>query len=163
MKISIACDHAGFDLKETIKSYLLYKKYEISDFGAFDTSSVDYVDTGLLASENVSQKKSNFGILICGTGQGMNIIANKVKGIRAALCYNVEIAKLARQHNDANILVLGGRFTSALEGIEIVDAFLNEPFSKEIRHSKRVEKIEIYENNPHISVIENQKKTNWEV
>jgi len=158
MEISLASDHAGFELKEYIKSFL--KSYElfepgqkekidmitIKDFGSFDTAPVDYVDTGLLAAENVARGSSTYGILICGTGQGMNMIANKVKGIRASLCLTPEFAKLARQHNDANILVLAGRFLDNNTAIDIIEAFIKEPFSKEHRHIKRINKILTYEN-----------------
>ena len=145
MKICLASDHAGFALKEIIRTYLEEKGYTITDFGCFNTEPIDYVDTGLLAAEHVAMQKSDFGVLICGTGQGMNIIANKVKGIRAALCHTKQFAQLARMHNNANILVLAGRFIDQHAAIDVVDAFLNEPFSDEIRHFNRIEKINKYE------------------
>ena len=145
MQISIACDHAGFELKEAIKAFLQEKSISIEDFGAYSVAPVDYVDPGLAASKNVVSGKSDFGILICGTGQGMVIIANKVKGIRASLCLTPDFAKLARQHNDANVLVLAGRFLEKALALEIVETFLNEPFSNEERHINRIEKIKLYE------------------
>lgn len=146
MKISIASDHAGYDLKETVIEYLKSNNYLVEDFGAFDTNPIDYVDTGLSASESVASGNCQFGILICGTGIGMSIIANKVQGIRAGLCHSAEFAKLTRQHNDANILVLSGRYTDTKTALEIVESFINEKFSEEERHINRINKISNYEN-----------------
>ena len=147
IKISLASDHAGYFLKEEIKSFLSKAGYSIDDFGAFNDQPIDYVDTGLKAAKYTADGNSDIGILICGTGQGMNIIANKVKGIRACLCMTNDFAKLARQHNNANVLVLPGRFIETKAALEIVDTFLNEPFSEETRHKNRIKKINKYENN----------------
>ena len=145
MKISIASDHAGFGLKRYVMGCLVDKGFEVEDFGAYDTNPVDYVDTGLPAVLGVASGKCDFGVLVCGTGQGMNVIANKVKGIRAALCHNAEFARLAREHNDANVLVLAGRYTAEDLAMEIVDTFIHTAFSNEERHLVRVNKIREYE------------------
>gem|GEM_PF-180850 len=122
---------------------------EFHDFGAYTSEPIDYVDTGISAAEalktNLGSGNRVFGILICGTGQGMSMIANKVNGIRASLCLTPEFARLARQHNDANVLVLAGRFLNTEQALEILTTFLNEPFSDEIRHKNRIEKINKYE------------------
>ena len=149
MKISLASDHAGFELKESIKNYLQEKDYLVQDFGAINCDPIDYVDTGVLAALSIANGNSEYGILICGTGQGMIMIANKVKGIRASLCHTTEFAKLARQHNDANVLVLAGRYLDKDIALEIVETFINEPFSEEIRHKNRLEKIKKYEELQH--------------
>jgi ribose 5-phosphate isomerase B len=145
MKIAIASDHAGFGLKSGIIRYLEKSSNEIEDFGTYDTEPVDYVDIGVPCAESVAKGNHDIGILICGTGQGMNIIANKVYGIRAALCNNQEFAKLAREHNDANVLVLAGRYTDFFEVREILDAFLHTKFSEQDRHTKRINKIKEFE------------------
>uniref|UniRef100_UPI0039A612CA ribose 5-phosphate isomerase B n=1 Tax=Ornithobacterium rhinotracheale TaxID=28251 RepID=UPI0039A612CA len=140
MKIAIGSDHAGYDLKEKIKQYLVEKKIEIQDFGAFSTDSVDYPDFAHPTANAVENHQADLGILLCGSGNGIAITANKHQGIRAAICWNPELAELARQHNDANILVLPARFISEELGLEIVDAFLNASFEGG-RHQRRVEKI----------------------
>ena len=147
MKISIASDHAGFKMKSAIKDFLEKASYTVTDFGAYDENPVDYTDTGLAAAEDVAHGNSDFGILICGTGIGMSMIANKVKSIRAGLCHTEEFAKLTRQHNNANILVLSGRYTATDKALSIVQTFINEPFSNEERHQKRIDKITQYEKN----------------
>jgi len=141
--IPIACDHAGFELKEKLKKYL-QKKFDIKDFGAYSTDSVDYCDTGLALSKEVAKSKFERGILICGSGIGMSIIANKVDGIRATLCHSVELAKLARMHNNSNILVLAGRFLQIEEAKDIVNSWLVTDFQGG-RHQKRLDKITNYE------------------
>ncbi len=143
MKIILAADHGGFELKEIIKDYLS-EKYEIEDLGTYSTSSVDYPDYGIKAGEAVINGVADKAIVFCGTGIGISIAANKVPGIRAALCHNVEYAKLSRQHNDANIMALGGRFLSPQEAINIVEAWLNTDFEGD-RHQKRLNKINVYE------------------
>jgi len=143
MKIILAADHGGFELKEIIKDYLS-EKYEIEDLGTYSTSSVDYPDYGIKAGKAVINGVADKAIVFCGTGIGISIAANKVPGIRAALCHNVEYAKLSRQHNDANILALGGRFLSPQEAINIVEAWLNTDFEGD-RHQKRLNKINVYE------------------
>ncbi|RLC56271.1 MAG: ribose 5-phosphate isomerase B [Candidatus Cloacimonadota bacterium] len=142
MKIAIASDHAGFDLKEKIKKILT--EYEIVDYGSENSDSMDYPDTGFKAAEAVSKGDCGRGILICGSGLGMSIVANKVSGIRAALCQTKQFAKLSRRHNNSNILVLSGRFISEYLAKEIIDVWLNTEFEGG-RHQKRLDKISNYE------------------
>lgn len=143
MKIALASDHAGFELKEKVKTYLRKKGFEITDFGTNSKESVDYPLFSFLVAERVAKKEFDFGILVCFTGNGMTIAANKVKGIRAALCLNTEMAKLARQHNDANILSLSAKFSSE-NFEEILESWLNSEFEGG-RHKRRVDKIAEYE------------------
>lgn len=143
MKIILAADHGGFELKEIIKEYLT-KDYEIEDLGTYNNDSVDYPDYGIKAGEAINKGIASKAIIVCGTGIGISIAANKVPGIRAALCHNVEYAKLSRQHNNANVLALGGRFLQAQEAKDIVDAWLNTEF-EDGRHQKRINKINEYE------------------
>ncbi|MCK4312240.1 MAG: ribose 5-phosphate isomerase B [Candidatus Cloacimonetes bacterium] len=145
MKIALASDHAGYELKEAIKDFLT--EYEVIDFGTHSTESMDYPDTGFKAAEAVAKGDCERGILICGSGLGMSIVANKVKGIRAALCHSVELARLSRQHNDANILVLQGRFISKYLARDIINVWLSTEFD-EGRHKQRVDKISRYEELP---------------
>ena len=139
MKIIIGSDHAGVDYKQKITKHLKNQNHNVKDVGTFGTESVDYPDYAHLVSKDVSEQKS-LGILICGSGNGVSMAANKHKKIRAALCWNKEISKLARQHNDANIISLPARFLSINECIELVEVFINEPFEGG-RHEKRVKKI----------------------
>jgi ribose 5-phosphate isomerase B len=141
MKIAIGSDHGGFLLKEEIKKHLGSLRVPFKDFGTFDEASVDYPDIGKRVAKSVASKKFRFGILVCGTGQGMAMVANKVKGIRAAVCHNVYTARMSRAHNDANILSLGGRVLTKAMAIKIVDAFLKTPFEGG-RHLRRVRKID---------------------
>ncbi|MBT3169374.1 MAG: ribose 5-phosphate isomerase B [Candidatus Cloacimonetes bacterium] len=136
MKIAIASDHAGFELKEAIKPFL--SNFEIVDFGAHSNDSMNYPDTGFAAAEAVSSGECERGILICGSGIGMSIVANKVPKIRAALCQTKEFAELSRLHNDANILVLSGRFISKYLAKEIIDVWLSTKFEGN-RHQKRID------------------------
>ena len=140
MKISIGSDHAGFLLKEKVKKYLIEKGNEVRDFGTYSEDRADYPDFAHLVASEVENKKDNLGILLCGSGNGINMSANKHKGIRAALCWKSEIAILARQHNDANIISIPARYTSIQQAIEMVDTFLNTPFEGG-RHQNRVNKI----------------------
>lgn len=140
MKIAIGSDHAGFKLKEKVRKYLLEKGLEVKDFGTYSEESVDYPDFAHPVANAVENKEVDFGIIMCGSGNGINMAANKHKGIRAALSWNAEIAKLARQHNDANILTLPGRFIEEVEALKAVDVFLETVFEGG-RHQKRVEKI----------------------
>ncbi len=140
MKISLGSDHAGFNLKEKLKTYLSEKGFELLDLGPAVEDSVDYPDFGHAVAISVEQGKTSLGIIMCGTGNGISMAANKHPGIRSALCWNEEIARLARQHNNANILSLPARFISVDEAEKIVDAFLSEKFEGG-RHQKRVEKI----------------------
>ena len=142
MKIAIASDHAGFELKERIKEFLT--EYEIVDFGSENSDSMDYPDTGFKAAEAVANGICERGILICGSGLGMSIVANKVAGIRAALCQTKQFAELSRRHNNSNILVLSGRFISEYLAKEIINVWFNTEFEGG-RHQKRLDKISNYE------------------
>ena len=143
--ISLGADHAGFSLKGIIKRHLIIKGYEIIDCGTNSINAVDYPDFIIPAPENVSLNKANYGIVFGGSGNGEVIAANKVKGIRCALCWNIESAKLAKRHNNANMISLGARMIKDDEAIEIVDAWLNDIF-EEGRHIIRINKIMEYEN-----------------
>lgn len=143
MLISIGSDHAGYKLKEEIKNYLTSLNIQVKDCGTSNKeTSVDYPDYGHAVAIDVINKNADFGVVICGSGNGINISANKHKGIRSALCWNEEIAKLARLHNDANILALPGRFIDIEEAKRAVYTFLNTPFEGG-RHINRINKIEI--------------------
>ena len=138
-KIAIACDHAGFEYKEIIKIHL-EGKFEVEDFGTFSPDSVDYPDFVHPAADSIEQGRNELGILICGSGEGVAITANKHQKIRCALCWMPELATLARQHNDANMIALPARFIASQLATDIVDTFLNTPFEGG-RHQNRVEKI----------------------
>ena len=138
--IPIGADHAGFRLKERIKEHLINKGFEVEDFGCFSEDSIDYPDYGHPVASKVEENKGMLGILICGSGNGINMTANKHAGVRSALCWKKELAELARQHNDANIIALPARFISEEEGIEMVDLFLSTEFEGG-RHANRVNKI----------------------
>ncbi|MBU4486319.1 MAG: ribose 5-phosphate isomerase B [Candidatus Delongbacteria bacterium] len=138
--IHIGSDHGGFKLKEILIDFLKEKEYEINDLGTFSEQSVDYPEFGRKVGYAVL-KDGYFGIIICGTGIGISISANRLMGIRAALCHNIEYAKLAREHNDANILALGGRFLDELKAKAITEMFLTTNFEGG-RHQKRVECID---------------------
>ena len=140
MELIIGSDHGGYELKEKLKGYLSKKGVAIIDVGTKSQESCDYPDIAKKGARKVLEKKC-LGILICGTGIGISIAANKIKGIRAALCYNEYTSKMAREHNDANILCLGGRTTLVENAKKIVDVFLNTSASLEERHKKRVNKI----------------------
>ena len=138
--IPIGCDHAGFELKQKLVTYLTSKGYNVKDFGTHSTESIDYPDYGHPVAEMVEANPGMLGIVICGSGNGINMTANKHQGIRSALCWKKEIAVLARQHNDANIIALPARFITAEEGFEMVDVFFSTPFEGG-RHQNRVNKI----------------------
>lgn len=140
MKIALGCDHAGFELKEKIKIILSEKGHELEDFGCFSNESVDYPDFAHAVCNSIEQNQNEKGILICGSGNGISIAANKHQGIRAALSWTPEIAELARLHNDANIVSLPARFISEQIAFEIVEVFFKTQFEGG-RHQKRVEKI----------------------
>lgn len=140
MKIGIANDHAGYPLKSAIKTYLTSKGYEIVDFGSDSDVSVDYPDYAHKLAGAVETNMVDLGISICGSGNGINIAANKHQGVRSALCWMPEISRLARLHNDANICALPGRFIKEDQAIEIVDQFLNTKFEGG-RHENRIKKI----------------------
>lgn len=141
MKIAIGSDHAGFELKEKLKAYLQKKGVELKDFGTYSAERADYPDYAHPVAEAVAEKNSDLGILICGSGNGVNMAANHHHSIRSALCWSEEIAKLARQHNDANIIALPARFIDEKEAEKCVDAFLSTSFEGG-RHTARVQKIE---------------------
>ena len=141
-KIAIGSDHGGYALKQEIIKYLNEQGIEFEDFGCYSEESCDYPEYGRLVAEEVAAGKFDTGILICGTGIGISISANKVKGIRCALCGDCFSAEATRLHNDANILALGGRVVGAGLAVKIVDTFLNTPFSNEERHLRRIRKIE---------------------
>jgi ribose 5-phosphate isomerase B len=140
MKISIGNDHAGPDYKKAIVVFLESKGYEVVNHGTDTFDSVDYPDFGHRVAMDVETGKADFGIVICGSGNGINMTVNKYQGIRAALCWTKEIATLARQHNNANIISIPARFTSIQQTIEMVDTFLNTNFEGG-RHESRVKKI----------------------
>ena len=140
MIISVGNDHAGVDLKKHIVKYLNGNGFVTNDMGTDTEKSVDYPDFIHPVSKDVEGKKANMGIIICGSGNGAAMTANKRKNIRAALCWSKEVSKLARQHNDANILSIPSRFISHNEAIEIVDVFINTEFEGG-RHQRRIEKI----------------------
>ncbi len=143
LKIALAADHAGFELKEYIRKTLeIY--FTLEDFGCFSNSSVDYPDFAVPAAQAVSRCKADKGILVCGSGTGMSIAANKVPHIRAANCQSVEIAQLAVSHNNINVLCIGARFVSNNLAVDIIDAFLSSKFEAG-RHLNRVNKIHTFE------------------
>lgn len=142
MKIAIACDHAGYEYKEKLVDYLQKLEYEVKDFGAYSAESMDYPDSAHPMACAVEAGDYEKGIAICGSGNGISITANKHQGIRCALCWNTEIAKLARLHNDANVCGLPARFISYDEARAIVDEFLNTAFEGG-RHQNRVNKIPV--------------------
>lgn len=141
MKISIAADHAGFNYKEIIKKHLIEKGYELIDHGTFSDESVDYPDYIRLAAKDVSERKADFGIGVCGSGIGVSIVANKVSGVRAANVLDENMAELSRLHNNSNFLALGERLISKEKVIMIVDKWLSTSFEGG-RHERRVNKIE---------------------
>ncbi len=141
MKIAIGSDHAGFRLKEKIKEYLLSKGYEVLDFGTNSTNSTHYPIFAKEVAKAVQEKKADYGILICGSGIGMSITANKFPGIRAALCVNEYMARMSRMHNDANVLCLGDRVVGDELALSIVEAWLSTGFEGG-RHKERIKLIE---------------------
>ena len=139
-KVVLASDHAGFKLKEEIKKFLIKKRKKVLDLGAKDTNAVDYPDYAHLLSKKMKNGKNQFGILVCGSGTGMSMAANKHKNIRAALCYNVKSAILSREHNNANVMSIGARLTKKQVALKCVDAFMKTNF-KGGRHLRRIKKI----------------------
>ena len=142
MKIALGCDHGGYELKQFIMKTLEKLGYEYEDFGCYSLESCDYPDFGAAAARAVAEGKCDRGIVICTTGIGISISANKVKGIRCALCSDPLSAKMTRLHNDANILAMGGRVVGPGLALKIVDTFLDTPFSGDERHIRRIEMIE---------------------
>lgn len=142
MKVAIGSDHGGFALKQEILTYLQKENIEYKDFGCFNDASCDYPEYGKAVAEAVARGEYERGILICGTGIGISIAANKVSGIRCALCSDCFSAEATREHNDANVLAMGGRVVGAGLALKIVDTFLKTPFSGDERHLRRITKIE---------------------
>ncbi len=140
MKVSLASDHAGYLMKEEVKSYLEKKGYEVKDYGTFSEESMDYPDTIKLAARAVSRKDVDRGVVLCASGIGASIVANKVKGIRAALCLDEYSAEYSRRHNDANVLVLGAKRNTKEEIFKIIDIWFSTDFEGG-RHERRVNKI----------------------
>ena len=138
--VCIASDHAGFNLKENIKNFLVNKNISIFDVGPYNNQSVDYPDYAKRLASRIRSKKSDVGILVCGSGTGMAISANKIRRIRAAVCYNLKSTRLSRQHNNANIIALGSRLTKKKLSLKLVEVFLKTKF-KGGRHLRRVKKI----------------------
>ncbi len=145
MRVILASDHAGLRLKEKVKKYLARKKIEYEDLGTESFTSVDYPDYALKVAEKVIKNKNTRGILVCGTGTGMTIAANKVKGIRAVAAYDAYSAKMSRIDNDTNVLGLRGRFFPLEKIKKIITVWLDTPFSGEKRHKRRIKKIRDYE------------------
>lgn len=142
-KIALASDHAGYALKQDVIKYLIGLGYEVKDFGTYSEESCDYPDFAHPAAKAVEDGECDFGIAMCGSGNGIQMTLNKHQGIRAALCWLPEIAALAKQHNNANFLVLPARFVSVEEALRIVDAYLNATFEGG-RHQKRIDKIPVH-------------------
>ncbi|HHI97348.1 MAG TPA: ribose 5-phosphate isomerase B [Thermodesulfatator atlanticus] len=141
MKIALGADHAGFELKEKIKKFLQEAGHEVLDLGCHSTDSVDYPVYGAKVAKAVLQGEAERGILVCGTGLGMSMVANRFPGIRAALCHELFTARMSRLHNDANVLVLGGRVIGDVLALEMVKVFLETPFEGG-RHLRRVNQID---------------------
>ena len=139
-KICIASDHAGFNLKDYIKDLLIQNNISVIDLGTLNQESVDYPDYAKKVSKRIKTGKSDIGILVCGSGTGMAISANKIKGIRAAVCYNIKSTRLSRQHNNANIIALGSRLTKKRIALKLISTFLKTKFEGG-RHLRRVKKI----------------------
>lgn len=141
MKIALCCDHGGLHLKNAVIGFLKENNYEVRDFGTTNENSCDYPDFALLAAEAVMRGECDRGIFICTTGIGISIAANKVPGIRCALCTEPLSARMTREHNDANVLALGGGYTGVNLAKEIVRVFLETPFSEGTNHKRRIDKI----------------------
>ncbi len=144
--IALGCDHAGLELKNIIKDHLDMRKIEYKDFGTYTPESTDYAIYAELAAKAVASGECSLGLLFCGTGVGISMAANKVRGIRAACCSDAFSAEMTRLHNDANMLCLGGRVVTPEKAIELVDIFLDTPFSGEERHARRIAQITELEN-----------------
>lgn len=137
-KIAIGCDHGGFEMKEELKKFLTELGYEYHDFGTYTSESTDYPIYGRAVAEAVASGEFDKGIIICGTGIGISIAANRVSGIRAAACYNSDMAKISREHNDANVLALGARLTATALAMNIARTWLETEFTGEERHVRRI-------------------------
>lgn len=145
-KVAIGCDHAGFEMKEELKKFLLEAGYEYKDFGTHNAESTDYPIYGQAVAEAVASGECDRGIVICGTGIGISIAANKVPGVRAGACYNTDMARISREHNDTNVLALGARITAIPFAIDIVRVWLETEFSHGERHTRRIKEITEIEN-----------------
>ena len=141
-RIALGTDHAGYHLKEVIKAHLELNGYKVVDFGTNSEEPVDYPDFVRPAALSVAKGESDFGIVFGGSGNGEAMVANKVKGIRCGLCWNEESARLTKEHNDANVIALGGRMVSEVDAVQIVDAWLQTEYQGG-RHQKRIDKIEV--------------------
>lgn len=141
MHLFIGSDHAGFELKQQLLQFFKKKTIDYDDMGTFTADSVDYPDIAVKVSRNVMKNNNSVGLLICGSGIGMSIVANKIPGIRAALCNTINAAELSRLHNNANLLCMGARIIQFDKACKIIDKFLSTYFSNKIRHHKRVKKI----------------------
>jgi ribose 5-phosphate isomerase B len=156
MKIHLGCDHAGFELKEKVATHLKNKGHEVIDHGAKKFNAVDdYPVFCFLAAQAAAKDPSSLAIVIGGSGNGEQISANKIKGVRAALAWSTETAKLAREHNNANVLGLGGRMHSESESLAIIDAFIDTVFSNEERHVRRINQISGYETSGNLPPLPN--------
>lgn len=140
MKLALGCDHGGFELKEAVRGYLEDHQIDYEDFGTYSTDSVDYAPIAAKAAHAVAEGKADFGILICSTGLGISMAANKVKGIRAAVCTNEFCAEMTRRHNNANILCMGGKVIDHKTALRLVDIFLHTGFEGG-RHQRRIDQI----------------------
>ena len=140
MKIAIGCGHGGFELKEAVRGYLEERQIPYEDFGAYNTDSVDYAPIAAKAARAVAAGQADFGVLVCSTGIGISMAANKVKGIRAALCTNEFCAEMTRRHNNANILCMGGKVIDKETAVKLVDIFLHTEFEGG-RHQRRIDQI----------------------
>ena len=141
MKIAIGCDHGAFDMKCLVIEHLKAQGHEVKDFGSYDKNSIDYPAIGLATAEAVASGECDKGIVMCTTGIGISIVANKVKGIRAALCNDCTSARLTRMHNDANVLALGGGVIGPNRALDIVDIFLSTEFCGEEKHVRRLSQL----------------------
>jgi ribose 5-phosphate isomerase B len=145
MKVALGCDHAGFELKNKLKRRLTDAGVTVDDVGTNSSASVDYPDYAQLVGDEVVNRKADYGILVCGSGIGMSIAANKIHGIRAVNAHNEVEAQLSREHNDANVLALGGRMLDDKTAFSIVDRWLATPFPGDERHQRRIDKVEALE------------------
>ncbi len=141
MQIYIGSDHGGYEMKNSLKDYLIDRVHDVTDLGCFSTDSIDYPDIAREVAEKVAENPGSRGVLICGTGIGMQIAANKIPGIRATVATDEHMAEMSRKHNDANVITLGGRTTEMEMAKKIVDTFLSTNFENEERHTRRVEKM----------------------
>ena len=144
MKIAVGADHGGIGHKDEIKKFLERQGHVVSDFGTYTDDSTDYNEFAVSVANSVAKKESDLGILVCGTGVGMSIMANKVEGVRAALVHDLFTAEATRSHNDSNVLTMGARVISVEQALKIVDVWVNTPFSNEDRHKRRIRKIDNY-------------------